>query len=128
LPIEALHTPYVFPTDNGLRCDTRNAGDLVVEGRFHFSVSRYSQQQLAEARHQTDLVALGARTCASMASTWGWEATTPGARACGPSSGCCRVVISGTAVWASRTRRREMARLKGGFSRNYLIFNNITAM
>ena len=23
LPIEALHTPYVFPTDNGLRCDTR---------------------------------------------------------------------------------------------------------
>ena len=40
-------------------------------GRFHFSVSRYSQQQLTEARHQTDLVALGARTCASMASTWG---------------------------------------------------------
>ncbi|MCR3939482.1 MULTISPECIES: beta-galactosidase [Aeromonas] len=61
LPIEALHTPYVFPTDNGLRCDTRalQLGDLAVEGRFHFSVSRYSQQQLAEARHQTDLVALG---------------------------------------------------------------------
>lgn len=61
LPIEALHTPYVFPTDNGLRCDTRalQLGDLAVEGRFHFSVSRYSQQQLTEARHQTDLVALG---------------------------------------------------------------------
>ncbi len=61
LPIEALHTPYVFPTDNGLRCDTRalQLGDLAVEGHFHFSVSRYSQQQLAEARHQTDLVALG---------------------------------------------------------------------
>lgn len=60
-PASALHTPYVFPTDNGLRCDTRQLqlGDLAVEGRFHFSVSRYSQQQLAQARHQTDLVALG---------------------------------------------------------------------
>jgi beta-galactosidase len=61
LPLAALHTPYVFPTDNGLRCDTRQLqlGDLVVEGQFHFSVSRYSQQQLALARHQTDLVAEG---------------------------------------------------------------------
>ncbi|MGL4353692.1 MAG: beta-galactosidase [Aeromonas popoffii] len=61
LPLAALHTPYVFPTDNGLRCDTRQLqlGDLVVEGQFHFSVSRYSQQQLALARHQIDLVAEG---------------------------------------------------------------------
>lgn len=61
LPLDALHTPYVFPTDNGLRCDTRQLqlGELVVEGQFHFSVSRYSQQQLALARHQTDLVAEG---------------------------------------------------------------------
>ncbi|MFM5819620.1 beta-galactosidase [Aeromonas sanarellii] len=59
--LDALHTAYVFPTDNGLRCDTRQLrlGDLEVEGHFHFSVSRYSQQQLALARHQTDLVAEG---------------------------------------------------------------------
>lgn len=61
LPLTALHTPYVFPTDNGLRCDTRQLllGDLTFEGQFHFSVSRYSQQQLTLARHQTDLVAEG---------------------------------------------------------------------
>lgn len=61
LPLDALHTPYVFPTDNGLRCDTRRLqlGGLSIEGQFHFSVSRYSQQQLALARHQTDLRAEG---------------------------------------------------------------------
>ncbi|WP_348685518.1 beta-galactosidase [Aeromonas bestiarum] len=61
LPLADLHTPYVFPTDNGLRCDTRQLqlGEIAVEGQFHFSVSRYSQQQLALARHQTDLVAEG---------------------------------------------------------------------
>jgi beta-galactosidase len=61
LPLDALHTPYVFPTDNGLRCDTRQLqlGDLAIDGQFHFSVSRYSQQQLTLARHQTDLVAEG---------------------------------------------------------------------
>ncbi|MGY3858606.1 beta-galactosidase [Aeromonas intestinalis] len=60
-PLDGLHTPYVFPTDNGLRCDTRQLqlGDIDIQGRFHFSLSRYSQQQLALARHQTDLVAEG---------------------------------------------------------------------
>ncbi|MBL0627806.1 beta-galactosidase [Aeromonas jandaei] len=59
LPLEAMHTPYVFPTDNGLRCDTRELqlGGLRVSGAFHFSVSCFSQQQLATARHQSDLVA-----------------------------------------------------------------------
>lgn len=59
--LDALHTAYVFPTDNGLRCDARQLrlGELEVKGHFHFSVSRYSQQQLALARHQTDLVAEG---------------------------------------------------------------------
>ncbi|WP_279462574.1 beta-galactosidase [Aeromonas dhakensis] len=60
-PLDALHTAYVFPTDNGLRCDTRQLrfGSVEVEGLFHFSLSRFSQQQLAQARHQTDLVAAG---------------------------------------------------------------------
>lgn len=59
LPLEAMHTPYIFPSDNGLRCDTRQLqlGSTTVSGSFHFSASRFSQQQLAAARHQSDLVA-----------------------------------------------------------------------
>ena len=32
--LDALHTAYVFPTDNGLRCDTRQLqlGSVEVEG------------------------------------------------------------------------------------------------
>ncbi len=54
LPLEAMHTPYIFPTENGLRCDTRELvlGTHQLDGRFHFSVSRYSQQQLRETTHQ----------------------------------------------------------------------------
>ena len=53
LPLEAMHTPYIFPTENGLRCDTRElvAGTHLLNGRFHFSISRYSQQQLRETTH-----------------------------------------------------------------------------
>jgi beta-galactosidase len=54
LPLEAMQTPYIFPTENGLRCDTRELelGTHQLNGRFHFSVSRYSQQQLRETTHQ----------------------------------------------------------------------------
>lgn len=53
LPLEAMHTPYIFPTENGLRCDTRELllGAHRLNGLFHFSVSRYSQQQLHETTH-----------------------------------------------------------------------------
>jgi beta-galactosidase len=59
LPLAALHTPYIFPTENGLRCDTRQLqlGALSVNGHFHFGVSRYSPQTLARTRHQHELVA-----------------------------------------------------------------------
>lgn len=55
--IEALHTPYIFPSENGLRCDTRQLtlGSLTVTGDFHFGVSRYRQADLAAARHQYEL-------------------------------------------------------------------------
>lgn len=58
-PLAAMHTPYIFPSDNGLRCDSRwlQLGEVRVTGTFHFSISRFSQQQLAAARHQSDLVA-----------------------------------------------------------------------
>jgi beta-galactosidase len=53
LPLEELHTPYIFPTDNGLRCDTRELtlGDHLLRGAFHFAVSRYGQTQLRETSH-----------------------------------------------------------------------------
>jgi Beta-galactosidase/beta-glucuronidase len=54
LPLAALHTPYIFPTENGLRCDTRElafAGHQ-LQGDFHFSLSRYGQQQLHVTTHQ----------------------------------------------------------------------------
>lgn len=57
--IEVLHTPYIFPSENGLRCDVKSAlvGDLNISGEFHFSVSRYSQENLTKAKHSNELTA-----------------------------------------------------------------------
>jgi beta-galactosidase len=56
--IENMHTPYIFPTDNGLRCDCSRMelGDMSIDGRFHFSVSQYGQEQLARATHTYELM------------------------------------------------------------------------
>lgn len=53
LPLAALHTPYIFPGDNGLRCDTRELhyGAHQLSGRFHFAISRYGQTQLQATTH-----------------------------------------------------------------------------
>jgi beta-galactosidase len=58
LHINDLHTPYIFPTDNGLRshCQLLEIGELQVAGEFLFAASLYSQSQLAAARHTNDLV------------------------------------------------------------------------
>lgn len=59
LPLADLHTAYVFPCENGLRCDTRELqlGGLQVSGQFHFRVSPFSTRQLAETRYQYQLQA-----------------------------------------------------------------------
>ncbi|WP_058909884.1 beta-galactosidase [Entomohabitans teleogrylli] len=59
LPLEAMYTPYVFPSENGLRCDTRwlRYGNHQWRGGFAFNISRYSQQQLARTSHRHLLVA-----------------------------------------------------------------------
>ncbi|MFA0015406.1 beta-galactosidase [Vibrio lentus] len=56
--IAQMHTPYIFPSDSGLRCDVReaNIGEFELKGNFHFSVSRFGQQQLQQAKHTCDLV------------------------------------------------------------------------
>jgi beta-galactosidase len=58
-PISALHTPYIFPTDNGLRsdCHTLHIGHLQVHGAFSFTASTYSQAMLTGAKHTHELVA-----------------------------------------------------------------------
>ncbi|NIY46365.1 beta-galactosidase [Cedecea colo] len=54
LPLEEMYTPYVFPTENGLRCDTQSLeyGENLWRGKFHFNISRYSQRQLRETSHR----------------------------------------------------------------------------
>lgn len=53
-----MYTPYIFPSDNGLRsnCCRLSVNQLVVQGRYHFSISQFSQAQLNDAKHTCDLV------------------------------------------------------------------------
>lgn len=53
LPLEQMFTPYIFPVENGLRCFTREVtfGDWRIDGDFHFSLSPYGTDQLAQATH-----------------------------------------------------------------------------
>lgn len=54
LPLAEMYTPYVFPSENGLRCDTTRLeyGSNQWLGEFHFNISRYSQEQLHEVTHR----------------------------------------------------------------------------
>ncbi|MGF1696809.1 beta-galactosidase [Vibrio lamellibrachiae] len=56
--VDEMHVDYIFPSENGLRCDVKQAqvGDVNIEGDFHFSVSRYSIDSLAQAKHTNELV------------------------------------------------------------------------
>ncbi|MCX9044458.1 MULTISPECIES: beta-galactosidase [Enterobacteriaceae] len=52
-PLDEMSTPYIFPTENGLRCDSKalDWGRWHVEGHFHFSVQPYSTEQLMKTDH-----------------------------------------------------------------------------
>jgi beta-galactosidase len=54
LPLEALYTPYVFPSENGSRGGTRelNYGHWTLRGDFAFGVSRFGLNQLMETSHR----------------------------------------------------------------------------
>jgi len=56
-PLDAMHTNYIFPSENGLRCDVSEAqiGTATISGRFHFAVSRYGREQLTESTHYHQL-------------------------------------------------------------------------
>ena len=51
--IDELHTDYIFPSENGLRCEVSQAqiGSASIAGSFHFSVSRYGLEQLMASSH-----------------------------------------------------------------------------
>ncbi|ELY4664714.1 beta-galactosidase [Cronobacter muytjensii] len=53
LPLAELSTPYIFPSENGLRCNTRELSwnGWQAEGEFHFSLSPYGTRQLMETSH-----------------------------------------------------------------------------
>ena len=57
--IEEMFTPYIFPSESGLRCDVKQAqvGQLSVRGDFHLGVSRYSQANVTQAKHTNELKA-----------------------------------------------------------------------
>jgi beta-galactosidase len=57
-PVAQMHTPYIFPSENGLRCDVSrlHVGEISVQGHFHFSVSPYGFEQLKTATHDHQLV------------------------------------------------------------------------
>lgn len=48
-----MSTPYIFPTENGLRCDSTalDWGRWHVAGHFHFSVQPYGTAQLMATDH-----------------------------------------------------------------------------
>lgn len=54
LSLEEMYTPYVFPTENGLRSGTRELkyGPHCWHGDFLFNISRYGQKQLMETSHR----------------------------------------------------------------------------
>ena len=54
LSLDEMYTPYVFPSENGLRCGTRELyyGAHQWRGDFQFNISRFSQKQLMETSHR----------------------------------------------------------------------------
>lgn len=57
--LNELHTPYIFPTDSGVRSDCQwlNINSLTITGEFLFAVSEYSQNMLTQAKHTNELIA-----------------------------------------------------------------------
>jgi beta-galactosidase len=59
--VDEMHTPYIFPSDCGLRSDVKQSriGTLTINGLHHLSVSRYSCEVLTTAKHTNELIDSG---------------------------------------------------------------------
>lgn len=55
--VDEMFTPYIFPSDSGLRCDVRQSqvGKLHIKGQHHLQVCRYTLENLAQASHTNEL-------------------------------------------------------------------------
>ena len=56
-----MQTPYIFPSDNGLRCDVRRAviGSVCIErieDDFDFAVSDFGVESLMRAQHTFECI------------------------------------------------------------------------
>ncbi|MEM9620513.1 MAG: beta-galactosidase [Pseudomonadota bacterium] len=58
-PLTDMHTPYIYPSENGLRCDVSAVrfSAAVISGKFAFNVGEYGLVQLMQANHNHELVA-----------------------------------------------------------------------
>lgn len=58
LPLDEMSTPYIFPTENGLRGGTKSLdwGIWQARGNFHFSVQPWSLEQLMTVTHWHKMV------------------------------------------------------------------------
>jgi len=64
LPFAELYTPYIYPCENGLRCDVKQLilNDMIITGQqFKFNINQYGTKQLMEKTHRHLLVP---QTCA----------------------------------------------------------------
>ncbi len=55
LPFSQLYTPYIFPCENGLRCDVKKLqlNQLTITGhQFKFNINQYGTKQLMETSHR----------------------------------------------------------------------------
>ncbi|MCX8617100.1 beta-galactosidase [Gilliamella sp. B2923] len=55
LPFSALYTPYIYPCENGLRCDVKKLqlNDMIITGqKFKFNINQYGTKQLMETSHR----------------------------------------------------------------------------
>lgn len=59
LPLAQLYTPYIYPCENGLRCDVKSLqlNDWTILGDFQFNINQYGTKQLTEKTHRHLLVA-----------------------------------------------------------------------
>ena len=55
LPFAELYTPYIYPCENGLRCDVKQLtlNDMIITGyHFKFNINQYGTKQLMEKTHR----------------------------------------------------------------------------
>ncbi|KDN11236.1 Beta-galactosidase [Gilliamella apicola] len=55
LPFAELYTPYIYPCENGLRCEVKRLqlNEMIITGhQFKFNVNQYGTEQLIEKTHR----------------------------------------------------------------------------